>query len=133
MPRRGPPPKTTSSHDEGLVAEGLDSLREEHFYVVSRAVERPYVWFGLSTRAVERKMLSFEVSAHPVRRRTISFGLVTNAIEVSGSSIETEAMTISTRAVAPTGYPAVPRLSSARSVPVGPVVRRQSEIIPAPE
>lgn len=133
MPRRGPPPKAESSHEEGFGAQDLGSGRGSEFFVQTSAFEKPYSSFSVVVQPVDRKTAEFSLVVHPARRVLSSFEVVTNAVTVDGSTIEQEAMRIVTRAVAPTGYPSPPRLSSSRAVPVGPVVRRPAEVIPPAE
>ena len=133
MPRRGPPPKAESSHDEGFAAQGLGSGRSAEFFLETQAFERPFNFFSLVVQPVDRKTAEFSLVVHPVKRVLSSFEIVTNAVSVVGSTIESEAMRLVTRAVAPTGYPSPPRLSSFRAIPIGPVVRRRAEVIPPAE
>ena len=133
MPRRGPPVRTESSHDEGIGAQGLGSARQVEFFLQTLAIEKPYSSFSLVVYPVARKTAEFSLVVHPVRRKTSGFSLVTNAVTVVGSTIETEAFSLVTRAVAPTGYPSPPRLRSFRVVPVGAVVRRRADVLPPAE
>jgi len=113
--------------------QGLGSAREVEFFVQTQAVEKPYTSFSVVVMPVDRKTSEFSIVVHPVQRVLSSFSVITNAVTVDGSTVEQEAMRIVTRAVAPTGYPSPPRLSSARTVSVGPVVRRPAEVIPPAE
>jgi len=130
MPIKGKPERPHTSGNQGIAAEGVDTIRGFDFLVGLELADAPFLEFPVSLVAVDRSEIEFPVQLIAVDRKQLEFAVGAELVDVDGTEIQKDLFSVSAELGAPAGYPSTPRLNLPGQVVVGQRVQRRGEVIP---